>query len=61
MTGPGEFSIEGAEERLGLAAAAEAKRSAEEAPPLRPEQIEHLRILFAVALTPKPRPAADAA
>lgn len=45
-----DFSFEEAERRLGPAAIAEARRSAAEAPPLRPEQLEHLRQLFASAL-----------
>ncbi|MGX1116342.1 AMMECR1 domain-containing protein [Streptomyces ambofaciens] len=57
------FSIAEAEERLGPAAAEEAKRSAAEAPRFRPEQIEHLRALFAsaVVLGQTPPPAAKAA
>ena len=46
MTGR-RFSIAEAEERLGPAAAAEAARSAAEAPRWSPEQIEFLRALFA--------------
>jgi hypothetical protein len=62
VSGPGEFSFEEAERILGPAAVAEARRSAAEAPPLRPEQLEHLRLLFASAIGPAPRkPAADAA
>ncbi|KOG21757.1 hypothetical protein [Streptomyces viridochromogenes] len=58
----GEFSFEEAERRLGPAAVAEARRSAAEAPELRPEQLEHLRQLFASAMGPvKPQPAANAA
>lgn len=45
-----DFCFECAERLLGPAAMAKARRSAAEAPPLRPEQLEHLRMLFASAL-----------
>ncbi|MFC8424009.1 hypothetical protein ACFUN7_24545 [Streptomyces sp. NPDC057236] len=44
------FSVEEAEQRLGPAAAEEARRSASEAPRFRPEQVEFLRSLFASAV-----------
>jgi hypothetical protein len=56
------FSVEAAEQRLGPAAAAEARRSASEAPRFRPEQVEFLRALFASAVVlGRSRPASEAA
>jgi len=60
MTGR-RFSIAEAEERLGPAAAAEAARSAAEAPRWSPEQIEFLRALFASARALSAPSAAEAA
>ncbi|MER5750692.1 hypothetical protein [Streptomyces sp. NPDC002088] len=58
----GDFSIEEAERRLGPAAAERARQIAAAAPEFRPEQIEHLRALFASAAFARPTvPAADAA
>ena len=56
------FSIEAAEQRLGPAAAEEARRSAAQAPRFRPEQVEFLRALFASAVAlGRSLPAAEAA
>lgn len=56
------FSFDEAERRIGPAAVEEARRSAAEAPELRPEQIEHLRLLFASAIgSVRSKPAAGAA
>jgi hypothetical protein len=58
----GEFSIEEAERRLGPAAVEKARQSAASAPRWSPEQIEHLRALFASVRVTRPAPpAADAA
>lgn len=60
-TGP-LFDRAEAEHRLGPAAVAASRRNAEAAPPLRPEQREWLRLLFASARFAKPQaPAAQAA
>lgn len=57
-----EFSIEEAERFLGPTAAAKARHSAATAPRFRPEQIEHLRALFASIRVSRPADsAADAA
>jgi hypothetical protein len=56
------FNREEAERRLGPAAVAASRRNAAAAPPLRPEQIEFLRGLFAsVRFAQDVRPVADAA
>lgn len=62
MSAAPEFSLKEAERRLGPAAVEAARRLVDAAPPLRPEQREQLRAVFASARTAKPTPpAADAA
>ena len=56
------FDREEVERRLGPAAVEASRRSAAAAPPLRPEQREFLRALFASVSFAEPQaPAADAA
>lgn len=56
MTARAPFSRAAAQERLGPAAMEAIKKSVADAPPLRPEQREQLRAIFATA---RPRAAAD--
>lgn len=62
MTAPEDFTFAEAERLLGPAAMERARQIVAAAPPLRPEQREQLRALFASARTARPAPrAADAA